>query len=314
MVASSELTKNVIQNISRLGTEYLLPYVNPVEQYVRNIFKVHEPTLLRDYDAALKTGDSLSKNFPLMNPFHVVLVLLAYLLVVFGGKFLMKFKREPFKPKLLQIVHNAFLVAVSAFMTYETVFQVVSLGMGLFQNPIDHKHGQGLARIIWIFYFSKILEFMDTVIMVLKKSDRQISFLHVYHHTTIFAIWWAVTKWGPGGEAYFSVILNSFVHVVMYSYYLSTTIGMPLSFIKPYITSMQMLQFVLMMCQSAYDLAFGCPGYPRSLIALLFVYMITLLALFANFFINDRKRAAAERRAGKSGASIKAAATKPKKA
>ena len=36
--------------------------------------------------------------------------------------------------------------------------------------------------------------------MVLKKNDRQISFLHIYHHTTIFAIWWLVTYMAPGGE------------------------------------------------------------------------------------------------------------------
>eukprot|EP01116_Phalansterium_solitarium_P010849 TRINITY_DN2624_c0_g1_i1.p1 TRINITY_DN2624_c0_g1~~TRINITY_DN2624_c0_g1_i1.p1 ORF type:complete len:329 (-),score=119.93 TRINITY_DN2624_c0_g1_i1:423-1352(-) len=309
MAATTLFAKNVIQNISKLGSTYLLPYVDPIEQQVRAFLKVQQPTLLSDYDAAMKTGDQLSKNFPLMNPFHVVLIILAYFVVVFGGKFLMSFKKDPFQPKLLQIVHNALLVAVSAFMTYETVLQAVSNNFSLFQNAVDHKHA-ALARIIWIFYFSKILEFTDTFIMVLKKSDRQISFLHIYHHTTIFAIWWAVTKWGPGGEAYFSVILNSFVHVVMYSYYLSTTVGFPLSFIKPYITSMQMFQFVLMMVQSGYDLAVGCPGYPRPLIALLFGYMITLLALFANFFIKDRARAARERRAAKGAA----AATKPKKA
>jgi elongation of very long chain fatty acids protein 4 len=301
MAATTVFAKQVVSTLSKYGETYLLPYVNSLEQEARSLVKTYNPTLVSEYDAVLKTGDSLSKNFPLMNPFHVALILVGYLVIVFGGKFLMSFKKNPFSPKLLQIVHNALLVAVSAFMTFETINQWYSLKMGLFQNPVDHKNGQGLARIIWIFYFSKILEFMDTFIMVLKKSDRQISFLHVYHHTTIFAIWWAVTKWGPGGEAYYSVILNSFVHVVMYGYYLSTTVGFPLSFIKPYITSMQMLQFVLMMVQSGFDLAMGCKGYPTPLIALLFGYMITLLMLFANFFIKDRKRAAAERKAKAAG-------------
>jgi len=38
-----------------------------------------------------------------------------------------------------------------------------------------------MAKIIWVFYVSKIVEFIDTVIMVLKKNNRQVSFLHVYH-------------------------------------------------------------------------------------------------------------------------------------
>ena len=61
---------------------------------------------------------------------------------------------------------------------------------------------------------SKAYEFVDTLIMVAKKNKRQISFLHVYHHaTTFFPVWWAVVKYGPGGEAWFCCFLNSLVHV-----------------------------------------------------------------------------------------------------
>ena len=71
--------------------------------------------------------------------------------------------------------------------------------------------------------------------------------LHVYHHATISFIWWMITYTAPGGDAYFSAALNSFVvrtasgtpcsrlahhrlltcllprpwqHVLMYTYYL----------------------------------------------------------------------------------------------
>lgn len=44
----------------------------------------------------------------------------------------------------------------------------------------------------------KVLDFMDTVFIVLKKSWRQLSFLHVYHHCTIFLVrprvWFHSTK------------------------------------------------------------------------------------------------------------------------
>jgi len=36
--------------------------------------------------------------------------------------------------------------------------------------------------------------------MMLRRSTRQINFLHLYHHVTIFAIWWLVTYTAPGGE------------------------------------------------------------------------------------------------------------------
>jgi elongation of very long chain fatty acids protein 4 len=88
------------------------------------------------------------------------------------------------------------------------------------------------------------------IIMVLKRNTRQITFLHVYHHSSIALIWWIIAYHAPGGEgrtdccngstlcrqvvndiltdlisklwifaAYFSAALNSGVHVFMYLYY-----------------------------------------------------------------------------------------------
>lgn len=72
-----------------------------------------------------------------------------------------------------------------------------------------------MAKILYIFYLSKILEFGDTVIMALKKNYHQISFLHVYHHSSIFCVWWVIVYFAPGGESYFSAALNSGIHVFM---------------------------------------------------------------------------------------------------
>lgn len=40
-------------------------------------------------------------------------------------------------------------------------------------------------------------EFTDTLIMILKKNERQISFLHVYHHATTFFPCWYVPAPSP---------------------------------------------------------------------------------------------------------------------
>lgn len=154
--------------------------------------------------------------------------------------------------------------------------------------------------------------------MVLKKNFRQISFLHVYHHASIFFIWWLVTFMAPTGEAYFSAFLNSFIHVVMYGYYLCSSLGITwISFIKHYITMMQMTQFCLMMVQSVYDIYYekyvrapSTKSYPLELSVLLFVYMWTMLGLFANFLINDRRRVKALRETSSSSASSSKAGAK----
>jgi hypothetical protein len=111
-----------------------------------------------------------------------------------------------------------------------------------------------------------------------------------------------VTYLAPNGEAYYSAALNSFIHVVMYGYYLLSGLGFKqVSFVKKYITMMQMTQFMTMMIQATYDivkgLTFGYKDlqkgekpYPLGLSILLWFYMVTMLGLFYNFFKNDRKR------------------------
>jgi hypothetical protein len=83
----------------------------------------------------------------------------------------------------------------------------------------------------------------------------------------------------------------------MYGYYLSTTLSFPIRFLKRYITQFQMTQFVMMMIQATYDIIHfkvlhpeEKNTYPFSLTALLWVYMVSMLALFANFYKADRKR------------------------
>lgn len=52
----------------------------------------------------------------------------------------------------------------------------------------------GLGFFIWLHYNNKYLEFFDTIFMVLRKKNEQLSFLHIYHHTSIAWAWWVVTK------------------------------------------------------------------------------------------------------------------------
>eukprot|EP00002_Diphylleia_rotans_P039842 TRINITY_DN933_c0_g1_i1.p1 TRINITY_DN933_c0_g1~~TRINITY_DN933_c0_g1_i1.p1 ORF type:complete len:279 (-),score=47.16 TRINITY_DN933_c0_g1_i1:157-993(-) len=232
------------------------------------------------YDEALSHQHPLSKTLPLMNPFEPLALCIAYLAIVYGGRVLMR-PFPAFKLRYLSILHNVLLVILSAYMSIEVLRQAYLNNFSLWCNSVGPDH-HGMAKVLWLFYFSKIPEFGDTFLMVLKKSDRQISFLHVYHHSTILLIWWAVIFYGPGGDAYFSAFLNSFVHVVMYTYYLISAMGREVWF-KKYITSFQMLQFSLNFAQGVYDIYFRC-DYPLFLYWILVIYMVTLLILFGNFY------------------------------
>jgi elongation of very long chain fatty acids protein 4 len=64
----------------------------------------------------------------------------------------------------------------------------------------------------------------------------------VYHHVSIAWAWWAGMMLFPGGDSYFGAMLNSLVHVLMYSYYAMSLLRIPCSW-KKYLTQIQLLQF-----------------------------------------------------------------------
>lgn len=57
-----------------------------------------------------------------------------------------------------------------------------------------------IAEALWWYYFSKLLEFCDTFFFILRKKNNQLTFLHTYHHSTMFGLWWIGVKWVPGGS------------------------------------------------------------------------------------------------------------------
>jgi len=82
------------------------------------------------------------------------------------------------------------------------------------------------------------------VFFVLRKKEKQITFLHMYHHTVMPMISWACTKYYPGGHGTFIGVINSFVHIIMYFYYMMSAMGPQYQkylWWKKYITTLQMV-------------------------------------------------------------------------
>ncbi|TPX72892.1 very-long-chain 3-oxoacyl-CoA synthase [Spizellomyces sp. 'palustris'] len=317
IIVSTRVEDTLISIGHALG-EVLGPYLDPLEAQLVSSARKHFPSVASAAQSWLAQHRSVhAAKLPLMNPFHVLIIVLGYFAMVFGGKTIMA-RMGKFEAKKLMLAHNLFLLTLSTYMSTAILREAWLRGYSVFGNAADEsKNGWPMAKLIWVFYISKTFEFVDTFIMVLKKNNRQISFLHVYHHFSIFIVWWLVTYWAPNGEAYFSAALNSFIHVVMYGYYFCMGAGIrSVSFVKRYITAMQMTQFCCMMGQAVYDMFIanysipenskdGLKPYPSALSTLLFFYMWTMLGLFANFFIQDVKRARAARKAGLGGVAKK---------
>lgn len=169
-----------------------------------------------------------------------------------------------------------------------------------FMNP-------DLAYIVWVFYLSKVLDFFDTIFIIAGSSWAQFSFLHYYHHLTIYLVYWMNANVGADGDIYLTVVLNCFVHCVMYWYYFVTAtdfLNLKALFNrnKLLVTAVQMLQFVCMIFQGVYILLYpaSCP-FPRRVTLIYVPYIITLFILFANFalktlFQSGKKAAAASKK------------------
>ncbi len=57
------------------------------------------------------------------------------------------------------------------------------------------KNEMKITNALWLYYFSKAIEFLDTIFIILRKRFRQITFLHVFHHSTMFFMGWYVMTW-----------------------------------------------------------------------------------------------------------------------
>jgi len=135
--------------------------------------------------------------------------------------------------------------------------------------------------LIWIHYNNKYVELLDTFFMVMRKKERQISFLHVYHHVLLIWAWWLVCHFGCGGDAYFGAMANSFVHVIMYAYYLLALLSIRCPW-KQYITQVQLVQFAICLISATYCLVMGT--YPWGLCLVQIYVMLNMLVLFVRFY------------------------------
>lgn len=153
--------------------------------------------------------------------------------------------RKPFKLERTLLVYNFFQVALSVWMVYEgvVIWQYYSWRC----QPVDWSRtpkGYREARVVYAYYLAKITELLDTIFFVLRKNDRQVTFLHVYHHTVMPMISWGTSKYYPGGHGTFIGWINSFVHIIMYSYYFLSAFGPQMQkylWWKKYITNLQMV-------------------------------------------------------------------------
>lgn len=99
------------------------------------------------------------------------------------------------------------------------------------------------------YFLLKLLDYVETVIFVLRKKNNQVSGLHIYHHVTTSLITWCNLRYYCIAPMVFICIINSTVHMIMYIYYFLAACGpniqKTITPMKRYITIIQMVCFSL---------------------------------------------------------------------
>lgn len=214
-------------------------------------------------------------------------------------------KRKPMDLRNLLVGYNLFQTIFSTWIFYEYL-QSGWWGHYSFRcQPVDYSDNPlalRMARTCWWYYISKFTEFFDTLFFLLRKKNQHVSTLHVIHHGCMpFSVWMGM-KFAPGGHSTFFAMLNSFVHIVMYFYYMVAALGPKYQkyiWWKKYLTAFQMLQFVAIFTHQ-FQLLFTQCDYPKGFMVWIGLHGVMFLFLFSDFYKQAYSKRKAQRLAAES--------------
>jgi len=226
------------------------------------------------------------KDWPLSSFSTAASIAGAYLAFVFVGSLLMRaYPGDGVKLYGVAFLYNIAQVMLCSYMCIEASIVARRSGYNVVCNAFDAK-APPVANVLWLFYASKVLDFMDTFFIVIGKKWKQLSFLHVYHHTTIFLFYWLNLHVNYDGDIYLTIVLNGAIHTIMYTYYFVSMHTRDIWW-KKYLTLAQLVQFTCMNAQAIVLFVSGCSDAPPRVTAIYFVYIISLFILFLQFFISS---------------------------
>ena len=139
-----------------------------------------------------------------------------------------------------------------------------------------------------LFVFSKVMELLDTVFLVLNK--KKLVFLHWYHHLTVLILsWHAYLTRSP--ISLHVMVMNYSIHAVMYGYYFLRSIDKWPQWLSPqFITMAQIVQMIFGSVLSLMGIFYKwydkeeCHARLSNLILATVIYS-SYLYLFAQFFL-----------------------------
>ncbi|XP_037942403.1 elongation of very long chain fatty acids protein 7 [Teleopsis dalmanni] len=239
-----------------------------------------------------KHRDPRVQHFLLVgSPFPPLAIIAVYLLFVlhYGPKWMEN--RKPYELKNVMRIYNAIQVVANIIIFIIGIrCSALHKEYSLLCQPIDNDNTKPwmlkLLNASYCYYLTKYLDLFDTIFFVLRKKNRQITFLHVYHHAGMVFGCHIHMTFMAGSLSTMLGMVNLVIHTVMYSYYLATSLQ-PIKealWWKRHITELQLLQFgFLMVLYLQAILRKSCEiPLPVSMVA--FMQNLFMFALFFEFY------------------------------
>lgn len=184
-------------------------------------------------------------------PIAFITIVYVYFVKIAGPRWMRH--RKPFDLRRSILAYNFLTATLSlVFLALFAKYAYWDNGYGVLQD-VDYGDRPSSLKIVhlsWWFYLFKLSELADTVFFVLRKKSNQVSALHVFHHVVVSWNMWLSVTYAGQAHAMFIICLNSFVHVVMYTYYFLAALGPEYRkylWWKRYLTMLQIVQFSMLL-------------------------------------------------------------------
>ncbi|XP_064480146.1 very long chain fatty acid elongase AAEL008004-like isoform X2 [Ornithodoros turicata] len=235
------------------------------------------------------------------SPYPLILLCILYVYVVrlWGPRWMAS--KKPFEIRGVLLVYNLSLVMANLYFVCSIIhyayfkkgYRIIGQGVDFSTEP----NSLQLVHLSWWYYMMRLFEFFDTFFFVLRKKYTQVSTLHVFHHVTVAWNMWMNTTYGGQGQTAFVMIVNSFVHTIMYSYYFLAAAGPSCQkhlWWKKQLTQLQLAQFTLVSLHSAMPLFIkdkSIPGFTTIMVAEAILFLVWFLSFYARAYRSVGRKA-----------------------
>ncbi|XP_046733764.1 elongation of very long chain fatty acids protein 7-like [Diprion similis] len=223
-------------------------------------------------------------------PVIIIVAMYLYFCTSAGPRFMRD--KPPYTLRKAMILHNLIQVFFNIYLFREGL-----MGGWLYEysyscQPIVYSKSPSalrIARAAHLYFICKIIQLLDTVFVVLRKKDRQLSLYHVCYHVTAVTYSWIGVRYMANGHSTFLALLNCIVLTFVYSYYLLAAIGPKVRKClvwKKYLTALQILRFVIVDLHTLQVFFSDC-AVPKSIALGTIVISTTFTYMLVSFYVQN---------------------------